>query len=63
VVKYDLKDCLVNVPGDKLVVLQGLKDYIVVESEGILLVCKMEDEQKIKNFVHDVQMKLGDEFI
>jgi len=63
VVKYDLKDCLVNVPGDKLVVLQGLKDYIVVESEGILLVCKMEDEQKIKNFVHDVKMKLGDEYI
>ena len=63
VIKYDLKDCLVNVPGDKLVVLQGLKDYIVVESEGILLVCKMEDEQKIKNFVHDVQMKLGNEYI
>ena len=63
VIKYDLKDCLVNVPGDKLVVLQGLKDYIVVESEGILLVCKMEDEQKIKNFVRDVQMKLGNEYI
>ena len=62
-IKYDLKDCLVNVPGDKLVVLQGLKEYIVVESEGILLICKMEDEQKIKNFVHDVQMKLGDQYI
>ncbi len=63
VIKYDLKGCLVNVPGDKLVVLQGLKDYIVVESEGILLVCKMEDEQKIKNFVRDVQIKLGNEYI
>ena len=63
VIKYDLKDCLVNVPGGKLVVLQGLKDYIVVESEGILLVCRMEDEQKIKNFVHDVQMKMGNKYI
>jgi mannose-1-phosphate guanylyltransferase len=63
VIKYDLSNCLVNVPGDKLVVLQGLQNFIVVESEGILLVCRMEDEQKIKNFVHDVQMKLGNDYI
>ena len=33
-------------PDDKLVVLQGLNDYIVVESDNILLICKKEDEQK-----------------
>lgn len=62
VFKYDLKDCLVNVPHDKLVVLQGLKDYIVVESDDILLVCKKRDEQKIKQFVNDVKLKKGDAF-
>lgn len=63
VIAYDLSNCLVNIPDDKLVVLQGLKDYIVVESDEILLVCRMEDEQKIRNFVNDVKMQFGDEFI
>jgi len=35
-------------PQDKLVVLQGLDNYIVVEQDDILLVCRKEDEQKIK---------------
>ena len=63
VITYDLNNCLVNIPNDKLVVLQGLSDYIVVESDDILLVCRMEDEQKIRNFVNDVKMQFGDEFI
>jgi mannose-1-phosphate guanylyltransferase len=36
-------------------VLQGLHGYIVVENEGILLVCKKEDEQQIKKFVADIK--------
>jgi mannose-1-phosphate guanylyltransferase len=63
VIAYDLQNCLVNIPGEKLVILQGLKDYIIVESGGILLVCRMQDEQKIKNFVNDVKIKYGDDFI
>ncbi len=54
---YDSSDNIVNVPNDKLVVLQGLEGYIVVESEGTLLVCKKEDEQKIKQFVADIKSK------
>lgn len=60
---YDVKNSIINVPKDKLVVLQGLEDYIVVESEGILLVCKKEDEQEIKQYVNDVKLKLGDKFL
>ena len=52
---YDSSDNIINVPHEKLVVLQGLKDYIVVESESILLVCKKEEEQKIKQFVADIK--------
>ena len=63
VLSYDLKNCLVNVPKDKLVVLQGLEDMLVVESDDILLVCKKEDEQRIKQFVNDVKIKMGDKFI
>jgi len=63
VMTYDLKGCLVSVPADKLVVLQGLKDTIVVETDDILLVCKMEDEQKIKNFVNDVRILKGGDYV
>ena len=42
-------------PNEKLVVLQGLNGYIVVENDSILLVCKKEDEQQIKEFVADVK--------
>jgi mannose-1-phosphate guanylyltransferase len=60
---YDMRGCLVSVPADKLVVLQGLKDTIVVETDDILLVCKMEDEQKIKNFVNDVRILKGTDYV
>lgn len=60
---YDTSNSVVKFPKDKIVVLQGLDDYIVVESENILLVCKKSDEQMIKNFVNDVKMKLGENVV
>lgn len=59
---YDSKRTLVNMPDNKLVILQGLEDYIVVESDDILLVCKMKDEQEIKKFVNDVLTEKGDKY-
>ena len=47
----------------KLVVIQGLKDYIVAESDGLLLVVPKADEQNIKNLVNSVKLKYGDEFV
>jgi mannose-1-phosphate guanylyltransferase len=63
VMMYDSSNCIVHVPKDKLVVIQGLDDYIVVESDGILLVCKKQDEQQIRNFVNDVKVIKGDKFV
>jgi mannose-1-phosphate guanylyltransferase len=63
VFSYNIENCIVNMPQEKLVVLQGLKDYIVVDSEGILLICKKEDEQEIKQYVNDVKLKLGDKYL
>jgi mannose-1-phosphate guanylyltransferase len=59
---YDSKNCIINVSPDKCVVVQGLSDYIVVDSNDILLICKMKDEQLIKQFVNDVKLKLGDTY-
>ena len=63
VIQYGCKNCIVHVPKDKLVVLQGLDDYIVVESDGVLMVCKKQDEQQIRNFVNDVKVQKGDKFV
>ncbi|OFX23653.1 MAG: mannose-1-phosphate guanylyltransferase [Bacteroidetes bacterium GWA2_31_9b] len=60
---YNLENCIVNLPDNKLAVIQGLSNYIVVESDGILLVCKKEDEQEIKQYVNDIKMKNGDHYL
>jgi len=60
---YDSSGNIVNVQDDKLVVLQGLKDYIVVQNENIILVCRMDDEQKIKQFVNEVKAEIGEEMM
>ena len=63
VMLYDTKNCIVNVPKNKLVVLQGLDDYIVVEDDDTLLVCKKEEEQQIRQFVNDVKVEKGEQFV
>jgi mannose-1-phosphate guanylyltransferase len=61
---YECEDNIIAL-GDKkrLAVIQGLKDYIVAESDNVLLICKKEDEQRIKQFMADSQLKYNDEFI
>lgn len=63
VMMYDSKSNMVKMPDDKLVVIQGLYDYIVVESDGTLLICKKQDEQKIKQFVNDIKTNKGEKYI
>ncbi|HIU55249.1 MAG TPA: mannose-1-phosphate guanylyltransferase [Candidatus Gallibacteroides avistercoris] len=59
---YESKGNIVAVPR-KLVVLNGLEDFIVAESDNVLLICKKEEEQRIRQFVTDAKMKFGDEFV
>ena len=47
---YDTRNCIVHAPGLKKVVVQGLDGYIVVEKDGMLLICKLTDEQRIQTF-------------
>jgi len=63
VIMYDSSNCMVNVPGEKLVVLQGLHDYIVVESNNTLLICPRDQEQNVKQVVADVKAKFGTKYI
>ena len=54
---------IVTLPDNKLAVIQGLDDYIIAESDDILLICKKSDEQRIKQFVADIAMKYGEKYI
>ncbi len=54
---YESSNNIINMPKGKLAVLQGLNGYIIVENDGILLVCKKEDEQQIKKFVSDIKLE------
>ncbi|HRY32637.1 MAG TPA: mannose-1-phosphate guanylyltransferase [Bacteroidales bacterium] len=63
VMLYDSTNCIINLPKDKLAVLQGLDAYIVVENDNILLVCRKSDEQQIRQFVNDVMVEKGDRYV
>ncbi len=60
---YDSSRCIVNMPRNKVVVIQGLDDYIVVENDNMLLICKKSDEQQIRQYVTDIQVDFGKEFV
>jgi len=52
---FDSENCIVNLPKNKLAVIQGLKDHIIVESDDVLMIVKKEDEQKIKGYLKEVK--------
>ncbi len=60
---FDSSDNVVTMSDNKVVVIQGLEGYIVAESENSLLICKKEEEQRIKHFVTEVKFKYGDGFV
>ena len=47
---YDCRGCIVHAPNAASVVLEGIEDSIVVEREGRILVCRLSEEQRIKEF-------------
>lgn len=63
VMTFNTENCIVNMPKDKLVVLQGLDGFIVVEQDDVLLVCKKQDEQNIRDIVNAVKLEKGEKFV
>ena len=47
---YNCKGCIVHAPQAESVVLEGMEDCIVVEREGRVLICRLSEEQRIKDF-------------
>ena len=48
---YESKNCMVHTLQEKKVIIQGLDGYIVAENNDTLLICKLSEEQRIKQFI------------
>lgn len=60
---YDCKNNIIQLPKDKLAVIQGLEGYLIAEQGNALLICKKDDQQAMRKFVNDVEMKFGEEYL
>lgn len=63
VVIIDATKNMVHTGNNKLVVLQGLDDFIVVDTDDVLLICKKEKEQAIKEYVAEIKRSKGDKYL
>jgi mannose-1-phosphate guanylyltransferase len=63
VLAYDSTDTIVKTPKDKLVVIEGLEGFIVAEFDGVLMICRKENEQRVKDFVSDVKATKDKKFV
>lgn len=63
VMVFDSHNNMVQAQTDKLVLLQGMEDFIVVDTEDVLLICKKEKEQEIKEYVAEVKRNKGDKYL
>jgi mannose-1-phosphate guanylyltransferase len=54
---------MVHAPHHKLVVLQGLDDFVIVDTQDVLLICKKDKEQDIKDYMADVKRNKGEKYL
>ena len=54
---YESSNNLVHTASDKKVIVQGLSDYIIVEANNTLLICSKQEEQRIKQFLLEMENK------
>ena len=62
VLSEDAQGNMIRSPKDKIVVVDGLKDYIIVDKEEVLLIYPKSKEQDIKQVLNKVKAKFGDEY-
>lgn len=64
VVGYDTSGCMfMETKPEKIIVVDGLKDYVVADTDNVLLICPLAHEQKIKQYVNDVSHTLGEKYL
>ncbi|MCM1517655.1 MAG: mannose-1-phosphate guanylyltransferase [Pseudoflavonifractor sp.] len=63
VLSYNSSGNIFAVRDDKLIVVDGLKDYIVADAGDVLLICPKSEEQRIKQMVNDTRIAFGDKYL
>jgi mannose-1-phosphate guanylyltransferase len=63
VFSYESTGNIISIPSGKIAVLQGLTDYIVVNSDDVLLIVKKEEEQNIKQYLDAVKKKTKEKYL
>ena len=63
VIVFDATKNVIHADHKKLVVIQGLQNYIVVDTKDVLLICEKDQEQEIKKYVAEVKRNNGDKFL
>lgn len=62
-ITYNTHNCIINLPAETVAVIQGMDDFIIVEDNGILLICKRSDEQNIRSYVDAVRNAKGEHYV
>lgn len=63
VITYDVKNSILRSSKDKLVVVDGLDNFIVIDHDNVLMICPKDQEQKVKKFVTDLKSKKEDKYL
>lgn len=63
VLAYNAQGNIFAVRGEKLVVVDGLNDYIISDAGDVLLICPKEREQSIRNMVNDAKLNFGEKYL
>ena len=63
VMTYSCENNVITVDDNKLAVIQGMNEYIIVDSGNVLLICKKDEEQRVKQFLTDVEVQKGKEYL
>ena len=63
VIVIDATNNVVHADNKKLVLLQGLDDFVVVDTKDVLMICKKEKEQEIKEYVAEIKRNKGDKYL
>ena len=60
---YDTRSSIISLPAGKVAVVSGLKEYIVVDTDDVLMICPRSEEQNIKKYIDEVKFHTGDRYI
>lgn len=63
VLAYNSTGNIFAVKDDKLIVVEGLIDYIVADAGDVLLICPKSEEQRIKMMVNDAKVRFGEKYL